>query len=83
MGVRIRNWKQGEREAPHGADLGRRELTPTPALPRRGGEMSGQAVASSAETVSKAQSSHGVRASRSVCSTVAPHQIRSPGGASR
>jgi len=38
---------------------------------------------SPAAAVSKAQSSQGVRASRSAVSTVAPHQMRRPGGASR
>ena len=41
------------------------------------------AEASSAATVAKAQSSQGVSASTSEVSTVAPHQMRRPGGASR
>ena len=41
------------------------------------------ARASLAFSAAKAQSSHGVSASTSEVSTVAPHQIRRPGGASR
>lgn len=41
------------------------------------------ALASLAFSVAKAQSSHGVRASRSARSTVPPHQMRRPAGASR
>ena len=53
----------------------------TPVWGRRGGVS--QAARSSAATAEKAHSSHGMSASRSEASTVAPHQIRKPGGASR
>ena len=50
-------------------------------LPRRAeGRAAQAACSSSAATVAKAQSSQGVSASRSEVSTVAPHQMRRPGG---
>ena len=41
------------------------------------------AISNCARQLAKAQSSQGVRACRSLCSTVAPHQMRKPGGAER
>ena len=52
--------------------------------PSQGRVVKRQAAFASAALVSaKAQSSHGVSASTSAVSTVAPHQMRRPGGASR
>ena len=66
-----------------GIERGRRD----PALPpSRGGGASDAAqaaLASLAFSAAKAQSSQGVSASTSAVSTVAPHQMRRPGGASR
>ena len=58
-----------------------RAHTPTQPFPIEGEGLKGQAAVSSELTEANAQSSQGVRAVTSAVSTVAPHQIRRPGGA--